>query len=289
MVDWIRRVGIWMSQALLLAPCSLLLAQQRAELPPWVPKDAEEIKNDSLLLVSRGIDAEEIKLGTLLTGKKYFAIIKFVNMHDSADRIVEMKSSCGCMAGYRSDEEIPPKGKGFFVAALEPHTKAETFGKTLTIITKAGISVKVLLTAKFVSAFNLSQDRIVVNRSISNISLKLRPTEGFEVPSTVGVKSITGFTSVAKFDKQGAKNEWELELVPSEATHSMIGVSRVLVESLMVFDLETKKPICELVCNLEDSNRFACKPSSLQVSKTDDKWRGQFLLLGCSATTRFPL
>ncbi|MEQ1825316.1 MAG: DUF1573 domain-containing protein [Pirellula sp.] len=219
-------------------------------------------------------------MGTLLTGKKYFAVIKFMNMHDSADRISEMKSSCECIAGYRNDEEIAPKGKGFFVVALEPQTKAETFGKTLTIITKAGNSVKVLLTAKFVCALKLTQDRIEVNRSITKFSLIVRPTEGFEVPSAVGIKSITGFTSVSKFKKLDAKNEWNLDLVPSEATHSMIGISRVLVESLMVFDLDTQKPICQLGLTLEDSNKFACKPSSLHVSKTDDKWRGQFLLLG---------
>ncbi len=270
------------SAVLRIAVCFLLMTFRviaQTELPNWIPKDAVEIKIETKLLVAEGIAPEELKLGDLQTGKAHFIRVPFVNMLDRPFKIVDIRSSCGCLVGAKKGETVETRGTGDFLALIKPELTDSAYAKSLTVSSDAGVSFQVLISARFKSPFELESKKITLDPDIENLELRLVRvgTEKFE---KITVQSKTGFTKVVDLKKEARGDSWSVTLGIAKELFAAVNASRELSEVLKVYDEETGKSICELALNLESGMKLLCKPSPIQLENRDQRWVSKMLLFG---------
>ncbi len=251
----------------------------KSEPPNWIPKDAVEIKNAKKLLVSEGVAPEELKLGDLETGKTYFVRVHFVSMLDRPFKIVDIRSSCGCLVGAMKDVSVGARGNGEFIAMIRPEFTDTMYAKSLVVSTDVEVSFQVLLSARFKSSFVLEPSQSILNPDSERLEVKLKCVGNGKYKG-ISVQSKTGFTKVADCKKESGGESWIVTLHTARELFAAVNASRELVEALKVYDDETGKAICEVTLKLESGMKMLFKPSVIRMESRDQKWLSNALIFG---------
>jgi hypothetical protein len=83
-------------------------------------------------------DPIQVDLGELLAGEPYVVRVPYLNSTGRTISIVEIKSTCGCIAARRSEDSVKTGGESDFLLKLNPSPRPEKLQRTITIITGSG-------------------------------------------------------------------------------------------------------------------------------------------------------
>lgn len=88
---------------------------------------------------------ETFDFGNIKEGPQATHVFEFVNTGDQPIIISNAQASCGCTTPDWTKEPIPPKGKGMIKATYNTEGRVGAFNKSITIISNAIESNKVII------------------------------------------------------------------------------------------------------------------------------------------------